>query len=164
MWKFPGKCGNSQENVEIFGRIQEKTSVFLENSRKMRKFPGKCGNFLRKSPSETVLINLNPHRRQCKSRVKPHRRRWNFKKFEFPAKNQLIFQRKSPSETVLVNLKVHRRRCLSIWKLIGDGETLKNVEIPRKMWKFSEKFRKKQVFSWKIPEKCGNSQENVEIF
>jgi hypothetical protein len=38
------------------------------------------------------------------------------------------------------------------------------VEIPKKMWKFSEEFKKKPVFSWKIPGKCGNFQENVEIF
>jgi hypothetical protein len=38
------------------------------------------------------------------------------------------------------------------------------VEIPKKMWKFSEEFRKKPVLTWKIPEKCGNSHENVEIF
>ena len=77
MWKFPEKFSKKQ--------------VFLGNSQKNVEIPWKCGNFLRKRPSETVLINLKAHRRRCKSLVKPRRRRWNFKKFEFPAKNRLIF-------------------------------------------------------------------------
>ena len=63
--------------------------------------------------SETVLINLKAHGRRCKSLMIPHQRQWNFKKFEFPAKNRLIFWE-----------KVHQRRCLSIWKLIRDGTSL----------------------------------------
>ena len=62
MWKFPGKCGNFQKNEVKNRNFPEKCGNFRKYEVKNRKFPEKCGNFQE-----------------------------NFKKFEFPAKNRLIF-------------------------------------------------------------------------
>jgi hypothetical protein len=95
MCKFPGKCGNSQENVEIFGRIQEKTSVNLENSGKMWKFPWKCGNFRKNSRKNQCFL------RKFRKNVEIPMKMWKFSKKKSIGDGAYQFE--SSSETVQVS-------------------------------------------------------------
>ena len=45
MWKFPGKCGNSQENVEIPKKMWKFSEEFKKKPVFSWKIPGKCRNF-----------------------------------------------------------------------------------------------------------------------
>ena len=153
MWKNP-------EIYVIVAKRWSKIGKKQEISGKMWKFPGKLqkiwisrqksADFLRKSPSETVLINLKAHQRRCKSLLKPHRRRWNFKKFWEKCGNS--------QENVEIPWKMWKFPEKFSKKPVFLGNSQKNVEIPMKMWKFS---KKKSI--WDGAYQFESSSETVQV-